>query len=94
MFLIARVFVIESSRVMDVVDKAAWLTEAERAEGARRAQAAIAAAGLADCADCGDAIEAERRAALPSARRCVACQGGFERQARGHRPAPIIGGDE
>lgn len=34
------------------------------------------------CQDCGDEIGARRRAALPSATRCVDCQAGFERDRR------------
>ncbi|MFN3990038.1 MAG: TraR/DksA C4-type zinc finger protein [Erythrobacter sp.] len=38
-------------------------------------------AGLGEqfCITCGDRIEEERRAALPSAKRCVGCQEQFER---------------
>lgn len=34
------------------------------------------------CEDCGDEIEARRREALPSARRCIDCQALFERASR------------
>lgn len=37
--------------------------------------------GRADCEDCGAQIPSRRRAALPGARTCVACQ-----QARDERP--------
>jgi phage/conjugal plasmid C-4 type zinc finger TraR family protein len=37
------------------------------------------------CNDCGDAIGAERRAALPSATRCVDCQSSHERKQRSFR---------
>jgi phage/conjugal plasmid C-4 type zinc finger TraR family protein len=45
--------------------------------------AALSAPGSDDCADCGEPIPAQRRAALPSARRCVDRQSSFEREARG-----------
>lgn len=34
------------------------------------------------CQDCGEDIGAERRAALPSATRCVDCQGDHERRSK------------
>ncbi len=36
-------------------------------------------AGADECVDCGGEIGAARRAALPSARRCIACQRAVER---------------
>ncbi len=75
---------------MDVVDEAAWLTEAERTEGVRRVTAALAAEGEAECIGCGDEIEPARRAALPSARRCIICQGRIE--ARNRVRVPIVEG--
>ena len=36
-----------------------------------------------DCADCGIAIAPARLAAYPTARRCVNCQGAWERKASG-----------
>ena len=38
-----------------------------------------------DCADCGIAIAPARLMAYPTARRCVDCQGAFERKASGPR---------
>lgn len=77
---------------VDVVDEAVWLTEAERAEGVRRARAGLDGHGSADCAGCGDEIDPARRAALPSATRCVACQSRVERGAGGRAATPIFGG--
>ena len=77
---------------VDVADEAAWLTEAERVEGVRRARAGLDGDGAAECAGCGDEIDPARRAALPSATRCVACQSRLERGARGRAGAPVIGG--
>jgi phage/conjugal plasmid C-4 type zinc finger TraR family protein len=39
--------------------------------------------GSEDCADCGEPIGAARRAALPSATRCIGCQDALERRQRG-----------
>jgi phage/conjugal plasmid C-4 type zinc finger TraR family protein len=44
-----------------------------------------AAFGL--CDDCSDLIDAERRKALPGARRCLFCQEAFERRLRTHSGA-------
>jgi len=50
-----------------------------------KVQASIAGVGAEDCIDCGEEIEPARRAALPSAKRCVSCQGKFEgRGSRGY----------
>lgn len=79
---------------MDCVDEAAFLADAERTEGVRRVQAGLATRGAAACIGCGDDIEPERRAALPSARRCIECQGRVERRHRaGGRPiSAVVGG--
>jgi phage/conjugal plasmid C-4 type zinc finger TraR family protein len=45
-------------------------------------RARLDAPGSADCRDCGEEIEPARRAALPSATRCVACQGLSERRGK------------
>lgn len=45
-------------------------------------RAGLAGEGSADCIDCGDPIEKERRAAMPSAKRCVECQRASERNYR------------
>lgn len=42
----------------------------------------MAEPGSALCITCGEPIEPERRAALPSARRCVGCQSRAERAAK------------
>ena len=66
----------EAGREMsaDPLDWAAAMADAERDAGVARASAALAVPGLAECEDCGDRIPDARRAALPSVRRCVACQ--------------------
>lgn len=77
----------------DVVDEAGWLPETERAEGVRRVKETLAAAGAAECIGCGDDIELARRAALPSARRCITCQDRVERREAAHaRPAIVEAG--
>lgn len=50
-----------------------------------RIRSALVREGEEFCADCGEDIGAARRAALPSATRCVTCQGAFERQRLGLR---------
>ncbi len=71
---------------MDVVDIAADVIERTRAAGIARTAEALAEPGSAECAGCGDEIEPARRAALPSARRCISCQGRVERRDRTRRP--------
>lgn len=75
---------------MDVVDEAAWLPEAERTEGVRRVRATLTETGSDDCGGCGEQIEPARRAALPSARRCVECQGRVERREAMKAKPPIF----
>lgn len=72
--------------------------EADRAEAlerrARERGVAAASAAAAElhrprdpepCEDCGEQIEAERRRAVPGARRCVECQAARERRQGGLR---------
>ncbi len=52
-------------------------------EGAvARIRVELAGTGETDCIDCGDPIPAARRAALPSAERCIRCQTNAERRWR------------
>jgi RNA polymerase-binding transcription factor DksA len=68
----------------DVADEAQMLIEAAAQEQVAGIRAALAKRGEPACIGCGDEIEPERRAALPSARRCRLCQGRVEaRAARG-----------
>ncbi|QND45215.1 TraR/DksA family transcriptional regulator (plasmid) [Rhizobium lusitanum] len=60
----------------------------QRAEEEREAQIAAASRALRSqgtiyCQDCPAEIPADRRAACPSARRCIKCQGLYERQMKG-----------
>ncbi|WP_244431187.1 TraR/DksA C4-type zinc finger protein [Mesorhizobium hungaricum] len=57
-------------------------TEQERETGIRAAQAALAGHGSSTCVVCHEEIEPERRQALPSAKRCLACQQRLERFKR------------
>lgn len=69
----------------DIGDQARRLEESER----RRVLAGIAKAAGREpnpwrgCLVCGDEIDPERRAALPSALRCLECQEALERRERG-----------
>jgi phage/conjugal plasmid C-4 type zinc finger TraR family protein len=65
------------------------IVAAAEASLARQTDAAIARirAGLDEpgdefCHGCGEPIEAARRAALPSATRCVGCQSAIERRGK------------
>lgn len=58
--------------------------EQEREAAIRSARAALAQEGSLICVSCHDEIEAERRAALPSAKRCLSCQQRLERFRRRH----------
>lgn len=54
----------------------------ERDTEVNRIRAGLAMQGASHCGSCGDEIEAERRRAMPSATRCIDCQGRHERSAR------------
>lgn len=54
--------------------------EQERDAGIAAVQRTLAQHGTGYCVRCGDNIEPERRAAMPSARRCVDCQTLIERE--------------
>ncbi|MFV0642935.1 MAG: TraR/DksA C4-type zinc finger protein [Sphingomonadaceae bacterium] len=56
--------------------------DAARAREIARIRAQMVLKGDEYCMDCGDEIGTERRAALPSAMRCIACQNIFERVSR------------
>lgn len=55
-------------------DLAAERAEQEREAGVARLTAGLQQAGSDECIDCGNPIGAARRAAMPSAGRCIACQ--------------------
>ena len=56
--------------------------EEERAAGVATIRATLCGSGAPICRDCGDQIPAERRMAVPNARRCADCQDDFERGRR------------
>ena len=66
--------------VPDIVDEAALVIERTRAAAIARAADALAEPGTAECIGCGEEIEPSRRAALPSARRCIECQSRVEKR--------------
>lgn len=63
----------------DDIDWANDLAMREREDGARAATDALRETGTETCLDCGDLISPERKAAVPSARRCSLCQTERER---------------
>ena len=67
---------------MDIVDEAAAVIERVQAAGVRRVKAELATIGETECRGCGEEIEPARRAAMPSATRCIVCQGRVERRER------------
>jgi phage/conjugal plasmid C-4 type zinc finger TraR family protein len=63
-------------------DLAAERTEQEREAGIAAASRALRTPGTLECEDCPNDIPRERRIALPSATRCIACQTKFEKARR------------
>lgn len=63
-------------------DLAAERTEQERETKIAAASAALRGPGTMECEDCGNDIARERRVALPSATRCIACQTRHEKRLR------------
>lgn len=61
---------------------AAEIVDKERDSIVAGIQAELSEPGRAFCIGCGDLIEAARQRALPSARRCITCQGQHEREVR------------
>ena len=62
----------------DLIDAACEEETATRERAIAASRAALLGEGAAECIDCGEDIPAPRRAAMPSARRCVGCQTRFE----------------
>lgn len=58
------------------------LTEAQRLNALQDAHDACTRAGQSECDDCGDDIPPARRAAFPSAIRCVHCESLHEARRR------------
>ncbi|MDW9912460.1 TraR/DksA family transcriptional regulator [Sinorhizobium meliloti] len=61
-------------------DLAEKIAERQREAAIRRARLALAVEGTFDCQDRPNEIEAARREAVPSARRCIAYQRHYERE--------------
>lgn len=67
-----------------LLEAAQAAVQAQQDRAIAAVQAAILAEGSEDCEDCGEPISEARRAALPSAVRCIGCQTKFERGQRGY----------
>jgi phage/conjugal plasmid C-4 type zinc finger TraR family protein len=64
------------------IESSGAFADAERDREIERTQAKLAQEGDAFCQGCGEEIPAARRAALPSATRCIECQAKLERRPR------------
>lgn len=64
------------------IDAASELEASEREAAITRIRGALSGEGADDCVGCGEPIPPARRAALPSAERCVGCQALLERGRR------------
>lgn len=61
------------------IEAAEQMVARERDEAIARIREELAAEGDEFCIGCGEPIEPARRAALPSALRCIQCQRAYER---------------
>lgn len=68
-----------------MIEAAAEAVEKERDQEIARIQAELSEEGEDFCIDCDDLIGTARKAALPSAERCIHCQVLHERKARAAR---------
>lgn len=64
------------------VERSAAMIEQAQADRIARIRAELHHPGEEDCIDCGQPIPSRRRAAMPSAERCIHCQTKFE---KGHQ---------
>lgn len=64
------------------VEHAEAMVDLERDTAVAGIRRGLTAPGSASCSDCGEDISPERRAAMPSARRCASCQGRRDRAAK------------
>jgi len=96
---------LEEERYPDIADESANFRSREilerlSAEGRRQMEEIDAALGrigsgeYGQCFDCGEAIPHARLEAYPMARRCIACQGEWERErpAGASHPEEVLGG--
>lgn len=60
------------------IEQAQAFDAEQRDRMVHRVRSALRGEGSEECEDCGRHIGARRRAAMPSARRCIACQTKFE----------------
>ncbi|WP_336800642.1 TraR/DksA C4-type zinc finger protein [Kaistia sp. MMO-174] len=67
---------------MDDADRAGRLVLAEIEGALRRSRSRNELPASDVCLGCGEDIDAERRAAVPHARRCFDCQSALERKRR------------
>ncbi len=65
--------------INNLIDEANQRAEQEREASILKVRTALQAEGKPECVDCAELIDAERRAAMPSACRCITCQTLFER---------------
>jgi len=64
------------------LEQASAIELVQRDNALHQVRAQLQGNGQADCEDCGDPIPDQRRAAAPSAIRCVVCQTAFERTVK------------
>lgn len=64
------------------IEQAEAMVTAERDKAIADIRAQLAEQGAEDCEDCGEEIPSQRRAAMPSARRCAECETRRERAAK------------
>ncbi|WP_072281626.1 TraR/DksA C4-type zinc finger protein [Rappaport israeli] len=67
---------------MDIIDRASETEEMTRNIAINKARQRQSLQGTTECIDCDEPIPAARRAANPSAQRCIDCQTDFERKRR------------
>ncbi len=65
-----------------LIEAAEFTVAQARDEAIARIREGLAEEGEDDCIDCGRPIGEKRKAALPSAERCIGCQTSHERQMR------------
>lgn len=65
-----------------MIEAACAMVDRERDDEVARIRAELAEEGEDFCIDCDDPISPARKAALPSAERCIHCQEQYERNMR------------
>lgn len=64
------------------IERAEAMVDLEREQQIAGIRRYLSEPGSARCGDCGEMISSERRAAMPSARRCADCEARRERAAK------------